>query len=126
MTRLALQNRPDDLLQLLRDEGFVLPGSRAAAPRTRWPTWRRSPSRCAPSRSASTGAGCRARPSGWATCAARSSAPGRELNLPPQYLLVHRVTMGTLGVLCQLDADVPLRGIVQQLGAVDLRPGGAG
>ena len=31
---------------------------------------------------------------------------GRELNLPPQYLLVHRVTMGTLGVLCQLDADV--------------------
>ena len=29
---------------------------------------------------------------------------GRELNLPPQYLLVHRVTMGTLGVLCQLDA----------------------
>ena len=29
---------------------------------------------------------------------------GRRLNLPPQYLLVHRVTMGTLGVLCQLDA----------------------
>ena len=46
-----------------------------SAPRTRWPTWRRSPSRCAPSRSASTGAGCRARPSGWATCAARSSTP---------------------------------------------------
>ncbi len=38
---------------------------------------------------------------------------GRELNLPPQYLLVHRVTMGTLGVLCQLDADVALRGIVR-------------
>lgn len=38
---------------------------------------------------------------------------GRELNLPPQYLLVHRVTMGTIGVLCQLDADVPLRGIVE-------------
>ncbi len=37
---------------------------------------------------------------------------GRELNLPPQYLLVHRVMMGTLGVLCQLDADVALRGIV--------------
>jgi hypothetical protein len=39
---------------------------------------------------------------------------GRELNLPPQYLLIHRVTMGTLGVLCQLDADVQLRGIVQR------------
>jgi hypothetical protein len=38
---------------------------------------------------------------------------GLELNLPPQYLLIHRVTMGTLGVLCQLDTDVPLRGIVR-------------
>jgi hypothetical protein len=37
---------------------------------------------------------------------------GRRLNLPPQYLLVHRVSMGTLGVLCQLDAEVPLRDIV--------------
>jgi hypothetical protein len=25
---------------------------------------------------------------------------------------VHRVTLGTLGVLCQLEAEVPLRGIV--------------
>jgi hypothetical protein len=37
---------------------------------------------------------------------------GRWLNLPPQYLLVHRVSMGTLGVLCQLDARVALREIV--------------
>ena len=27
---------------------------------------------------------------------------GRQLNLPPSYLLIHRVTMGTIGVLCQL------------------------
>ncbi len=39
---------------------------------------------------------------------------GRGLNLPPQYLLVHRVTMGTLGVLCQLDTRVELRDIVQR------------
>jgi hypothetical protein len=37
---------------------------------------------------------------------------GRALNLPPQHLLVHRVTFGTLGVMCQLGADVPLRSIV--------------
>ena len=37
---------------------------------------------------------------------------GRRLNLPPQYLLVHRVSMGTLGVLCQLDAHIALREIV--------------
>ena len=29
---------------------------------------------------------------------------GRQLNLPPAYLLIHRVTIGSIGVLCQLDA----------------------
>jgi hypothetical protein len=37
-----------------------------------------------------------------------------KLNLPPQYLLVHRVAMGMLGVLCQLDARVALREIVER------------
>ncbi|MCM3884656.1 AarF/UbiB family protein [Frankia sp. R82] len=27
---------------------------------------------------------------------------GRQLNLPPSYLLIHRVTLGAIGVLCQL------------------------
>lgn len=39
---------------------------------------------------------------------------GRRLNLPPSYLLIHRVTMGGLGILCQLGATVPVRG---ELGA---------
>lgn len=30
---------------------------------------------------------------------------GLRLNLPPDYLLIHRVTMGTIGVLCQLRAE---------------------
>ena len=30
---------------------------------------------------------------------------GLQLNLPPDYLLIHRVTMGTMGVLCQLEAE---------------------
>ncbi len=34
---------------------------------------------------------------------------GRRLNLPPSYLLIHRVTMGGLGILCQLGATVPVR-----------------
>ncbi|MEV5141635.1 AarF/ABC1/UbiB kinase family protein [Streptomyces syringium] len=33
----------------------------------------------------------------------------RQLNLPPAYLLIHRVTMSTIGVLCQLGATVRLR-----------------
>jgi hypothetical protein len=34
---------------------------------------------------------------------------GRQLNLPPSYLLIHRVTLSTVGVLCQLGATVRLR-----------------
>ncbi|MFH9421548.1 ABC1 kinase family protein [Streptomyces sp. NPDC017529] len=34
---------------------------------------------------------------------------GRRLNLPPSYLLIHRVTLSTIGVLCQLGATVRLR-----------------
>ncbi|MFK0020772.1 ABC1 kinase family protein [Streptomyces sp. NPDC090798] len=34
---------------------------------------------------------------------------GRLLNLPPSYLLIHRVTLSTIGVLCQLGATVRLR-----------------
>ncbi|MEV6651357.1 AarF/ABC1/UbiB kinase family protein [Streptomyces sp. NPDC051219] len=34
---------------------------------------------------------------------------GKQLNLPPAYLLIHRVTLSTIGVLCQLGAEVRLR-----------------
>jgi predicted unusual protein kinase regulating ubiquinone biosynthesis (AarF/ABC1/UbiB family) len=113
MTRLALQERPDDLIALLRSEGFVLPGSRTTgedamaylAPfaeplryevfRFNRPWLQRQAERVGDLRSP-------------------HFETGLELNLPPQYLLVHRVTMGTLGVLCQLDADVPLRGVVRR------------
>ncbi|MEU2548971.1 AarF/ABC1/UbiB kinase family protein [Streptomyces roseolus] len=54
---------------------------------------------------------------GWLrTQAARIADPrspahqlGRQLNLPPSYLLIHRVTLSTIGVLCQLNATVRLR-----------------
>ncbi|GGS41778.1 ABC1 kinase family protein [Streptomyces badius] len=34
---------------------------------------------------------------------------GRQLNLPPAYVLIHRVTLSTIGVLCQLGATVRMR-----------------
>ncbi|MQY16267.1 protein kinase UbiB [Streptomyces sp. RB5] len=34
---------------------------------------------------------------------------GKQLNLPPSYLLIHRVTLSTIGVLCQLNASVRMR-----------------
>ncbi|HZI98069.1 MAG TPA: AarF/ABC1/UbiB kinase family protein, partial [Actinomycetales bacterium] len=32
---------------------------------------------------------------------------GLKLNLPPEYLLIHRVWLGGIGVLCQLEGEVP-------------------
>jgi predicted unusual protein kinase regulating ubiquinone biosynthesis (AarF/ABC1/UbiB family) len=39
----------------------------------------------------------------------RGAMTGMKLNLPPSYMLIHRVTLGTMGVLCQLGAEGPFR-----------------
>jgi len=36
-------------------------------------------------------------------------AIGMRINLPPSYLLIHRVWLGGIGVLCQLNAEVAVR-----------------
>lgn len=111
MTKLAVEDRADDLIALMRREGFVLPqtaitGADALsylAPFT-------EPLRTETFRFNRRWLQAQAERVGDLRSPEFHTA--RALNLPPQYLLVHRVTMGTLGVLCQLDADVALRGIV--------------
>ncbi|PZS35886.1 MAG: ABC transporter ATP-binding protein [Pseudonocardiales bacterium] len=39
---------------------------------------------------------------------------GRQLNLPPSYLLIHRVTLGSIAVLCQLEAKAAFRAVVER------------
>ncbi|WP_213452589.1 ABC1 kinase family protein [Rhizomonospora bruguierae] len=39
---------------------------------------------------------------------------GKQLTLPPSYLLIHRVTLGSIGVLCQLEAQAPYRKILER------------
>jgi len=53
---------------------------------------------------------------------------GLRLNLPPDYLLIHRVTSGAIGVLCQLEAEAPWRAELERWlpGFADAPPGGAG
>ena len=41
--------------------------------------------------------------------ALRSSSVLRQLNLPPSYVLIHRVLASGLGVLCQLECQAPFR-----------------
>ena len=39
---------------------------------------------------------------------------GRMFNLPPSYLLIHRVTIGSIGVLSQLGATAPFRRLAER------------
>jgi predicted unusual protein kinase regulating ubiquinone biosynthesis (AarF/ABC1/UbiB family) len=39
---------------------------------------------------------------------------GRMFNLPPSYLLIHRVTAGSIAVLCQLGATAPYRSLAEK------------
>jgi predicted unusual protein kinase regulating ubiquinone biosynthesis (AarF/ABC1/UbiB family) len=39
---------------------------------------------------------------------------GLKLNLPPQYLLIHRVWLGGIGVLCQIEGEVEAQAVLRQ------------
>ena len=108
LIRLALDGKADEVLDALREEGFVRPEFNVDADGVldyldpmlepvRAETFhfnrawlRREAARVADPRSPAT-------------------QLGRQLNLPPTYLLIHRVTLGGIGVLCQLDAEGPFR-----------------
>jgi predicted unusual protein kinase regulating ubiquinone biosynthesis (AarF/ABC1/UbiB family) len=48
---------------------------------------------------------------------------GLKLNLPPSYLLIHRVWLGGIGVLCQIQGEVPGRAILDRwLPGADIPP----
>jgi predicted unusual protein kinase regulating ubiquinone biosynthesis (AarF/ABC1/UbiB family) len=113
LTRLALDGKSDELLDLLRREHFVRPGTELhaadvlsyLAPFTeplatevfhysrRW--MQKQAERVSDVRG-------------------QDFRTGRSLNLPPQYLMIHRVTAGTTGILCQLDTEVAMRAIVER------------
>jgi predicted unusual protein kinase regulating ubiquinone biosynthesis (AarF/ABC1/UbiB family) len=112
-TRLAVEDRPEELLELLRSEGFVRPGMQLTAQEVlaylgpfadpvRHETFH------------FTRAWMQGQAERVGEFGSSDFRTGRALNLPPSYLLIHRVSTGTFGVLCQLDATVPLRGIAKR------------
>jgi predicted unusual protein kinase regulating ubiquinone biosynthesis (AarF/ABC1/UbiB family) len=113
MMRLALEGNSAGLLALLREEHFVRPGTEIPAEHVfaylapfveplRQKTFhftRRWMQRQA-----------------WRVGDVRGQdfRTGRSLNLPPQYLMLHRVLGGSTGILCQLDAELPVRDIIER------------
>jgi len=113
MTRLAMDGRSDELLDLLRRERFVRPGTDVPA--------EDALAYLAPFVEPLRGDRFRFTRRWMQQQAIRIGdlrgqdfRTGRSLNLPPQYLMIHRVTMGTTGILCQLDAELAVRDIVER------------
>ena len=111
--RLAVEERSAELLELLCLEGFVRPGMQLRAEDV---LDYLSPF-ADPVRTETfhfTRAWMQAQAERVGDFSGPDFRTGRALNLPPSYLLIHRVSTGTFGVLCQLDATVPLRGITER------------
>ncbi len=108
LARLALEGRADAVLGALRAEGFVRPGVEVDAERVL--------DYLQPLLEPIVGETFRFSREWLRAQAVRLGDPrspasqlGRQLNLPPAYLLIHRVTLGTIGVLCQLTGEATYR-----------------
>jgi predicted unusual protein kinase regulating ubiquinone biosynthesis (AarF/ABC1/UbiB family) len=113
LTRLALADEADEVLDGLRAEGFVKPEVEVDAQVVL--DYLRpilAPIACDEFRF--TRSWLRAEATRLANPRGPAYQLGRQLNLPPSYLLVHRVTLGSIGVLCQLEAHARYREIVQK------------
>jgi predicted unusual protein kinase regulating ubiquinone biosynthesis (AarF/ABC1/UbiB family) len=113
LCRLALDGDAQAVLAGLRAEGFVRPDTEIDAPRIL--------DYVLPMLEPLTGETFQFSRAWMRRQAARIADPrneaarvGRLLNLPPSYLLIHRVTIGSIGVLCQLGARAPYRSIVER------------
>jgi len=113
LTRLALEGEAEQVLDALRAEGFVKPGIEIDAEAVlgylrpllepvSQPTFRFSR------------AWLRAEAVRLGDPRSPAAQLGRQLNLPPSYLLIHRVTLGTIGVLCQLGGEAAFRDLMEQ------------
>jgi len=113
MLALAVTDRAEDLLTLMRDLQFVLPGTDMTAERAMTylgPL-------VDPLREEAfhfTRDWIRGQAERLGDLRRPEFETGLGLNLPPQYLLIHRVTLASVAVLCQLDAKVALRGIFRR------------
>jgi predicted unusual protein kinase regulating ubiquinone biosynthesis (AarF/ABC1/UbiB family) len=110
LTRLAVDGDGDGALQLMRDLGFVRPGIKVSAEEIlRYLGPAVEPLR-EPDFTFSR-EWMRAQANRIGDPRREEARIGRMLNLPPSYLLIHRVTLGSIGVLCQLGATAPYRAL---------------
>jgi predicted unusual protein kinase regulating ubiquinone biosynthesis (AarF/ABC1/UbiB family) len=113
LVRLALDGRAEDVLAALRAEGFVRPDVDVDAQAVLdYLTPMLEPLRAESFQF--TRAWLRREAVRVTDPRSPANALGRQLNLPPTYLLIHRVTLGGIGVLCQLGTAASFRSEMQR------------
>jgi predicted unusual protein kinase regulating ubiquinone biosynthesis (AarF/ABC1/UbiB family) len=113
ITRLALAGRADEVLRGLQGEGFVRANADIDAQAV-LDYVRPMLEPLAAEEFRFTRAWLREEAARLASPRSPAYALGRQLNLPPSYLMIHRVTLGSIGVLCQLEAKAPYRAILER------------
>lgn len=113
LTRLALEGKASEVLAGLRKEGFIKPGVQIDA-QAILDYLRPILAPIEAEEFRFTRAWLRSEAARIASPKSPAYQLGRQLNLPPSYLMIHRVTLGSIGVLCQLEAKAPYRGILRQ------------
>ena len=114
LARLALEGEAEEVLAGLRAEGFVKGRASTSTPTRCWTTCCRCSSRSPADRFRFSRAWLREQALRLGDPRSPAAQLGRQLNLPPSYLLIHRVTMGTIGVLCQLDGEADYRAEIER------------
>nr|WP_206037728.1 AarF/UbiB family protein [Rhodococcus sp. HNM0569] len=113
MVRLAVQEDFDDLTQLLRDNKFVLPGK--AVTHEEIADYLRPFTDPIHSESFHFTRDWLQEAAGTATdFTSPQFRTGRSLNLPPEYLMIFRVLLGSVGICAQLDAYAPYMAILTE------------
>jgi len=113
LTRLAIEGRAEEVLAGLRAEGFIRPDMAVDAHAVlAYLSPMLEP--IVAEEFQFTRAWLRAEAARVASPRSPAYQLGRGLNLPPAYLLLHRVTLGSIGVLCQLEARAPYRAVVER------------
>lgn len=113
LSRLAIDGRADEVLAGLRAEGFVRDGVEVDA-KAVLEFVRPMLEPIAADEFRFTRAWLRGEAARLASPRGPAFQLSRNLNLPPGYLMIHRVTLGSIGVLCQLEASAPYRGVVER------------
>lgn len=113
LARLALAGHTDEVLAGLREEGFVKPDVEIDADAVlEFVLPMLEP--LAADEFRFTRAWLRGEAARIASPRSPAYQLGRQLNLPPSYLMIHRVTLGSIGVLCQLEAKSHYRAILER------------